>query len=302
MPRLRSLVRVVQTDAHEGPTYVPDEDALYFTSLPRPRVDVKRLQLHGDDLERETRDVTVVRADASGANGMAAGPDGRLVVCEQGSLERPARIALVDPATGAAETLVEEWGGRPLNSPNDVVVKGDGTIWFTDPAYGFLQGFRPEPQLGDFVYRHDPRTGRTSAVTDGFDKPNGLAFSPDERVLYVGDSGANQTPGSFHPARPHRMEAFDVLGGRRLAGRRLLAVIAPGCPDGIKVDGAGRVYVSSLSGVQVFDPAGEPLGEIPVAGAVNFAWGGRDGDVLFITADTAIWAAVLDHPHRLEEA
>src|SRR4051794_6914102 len=202
MPRLRSLVRVVQTDAHEGPTYVPDEDALYFTSLPRPRVDVKRLQLHGDDLERETRDVTVVRADASGANGMAAGPDGRLVVCEQGSLERPARIALVDRATGAAETLVEEWGGRPLNSPNDVAVKGDGTIWFTDPAYGFLQGFRPEPQLGDFVYRHDPRTGRTSVVTDGFDKPTAWPSRRTSASSTSATRAPTRRPGPFTPRGP----------------------------------------------------------------------------------------------------
>jgi gluconolactonase len=302
MPRLQSLVRVVQVDAHEGPVYVADEDALYFTSLPRPQVDIKRLQLHGDDLERDADDVTVVRADASAANGMALGPDGRLVVCEQGDLSRPARIARLDRATGAAESVVDGWGGQPLNSPNDVVVKGDGTVWFTDPTYGFLQGFRPGPQLGDFVYRHDPRSGRTTVVADAFDKPNGLAFSPDERVLYIGDSGANQAPGSFHPARPHHVEAFDVLGGRRLAARRLLAVTTPGLPDGIKVDGAGRIYISSSSGVQVFDPGGEPLGEIPVPGAVNFAWGGRNRDVLFITADTAIWAAVLDHPHRPEEA
>jgi gluconolactonase len=286
-----SLELVARTDAHEGPVYVAAEHAFYFTSLPRridgaPRVEIRRLRL-------ETGAVTVVREQANAANGMALGPDGRLVVCEQGSPTDLARISLVDRVTGEAQTLVDGWRGLPLNSPNDVVVRSDGTVWFTDPSYGFLQGFRPSPQLGDFVYRHDPATGRTTVVADGFDKPNGLAFSPDERTLYVGDSGANQTAGSFHPGRPHHVEAFDVVDGGRLAGHRLVAVIAPGFPDGLKVDAAGRLYVSSASGVQVLTPGGEPLGEIRVPGAVNFAWGGPGRNVLYVTDDAAIWAAHL---------
>jgi gluconolactonase len=131
-------------------------------------------------------------------------------------------------------------------------------------------------------------------VADGFDKPNGLAFSPDEAVLYVTDSGANQEPGSYHVRRPHHIVAFDVRDGRHLANQRLLAVTTPGFPDGIKVDDAGRVYASAFSGVQVFSPAGDLIGEIRLPGAVNFAFGGPAGNVLFITADTAVWAAVLD--------
>jgi gluconolactonase len=282
------LVRVVETDAHEGPVYVADEDALYFTSLPLdgPVVDIKRVAL--DDGR-----VTVVRADANAANGMALDLDGRLVVCEQGTLSEHARISRVDRASGEAETVLDAWGGLPLNSPNDVVVRNDGTIWFTDPAYGHLQGFRPEPQLGDVVYRHDPRTGRTSVVADSFDKPNGLCFSPDESVLYVTDSGAK-----------HHILAYDVRDGRHLVGERLFAVITPGFPDGIKVDADGRVYASSFSGVQVFTPAGDLIGEIHLPGAVNFTFGGADRRVLFITADDAIWAAALAvaGPHRLKGA
>lgn len=90
-----------------------------------------------------------------------------------------------------------------MNSPNDVVVAGDGAIWFTDPSYGHLQGFRPAPEVGDFVYRHDPATGQTAVVGDGFDKPNGIAFSPDERTLYITDSGSNQEPGSYYVDRAH---------------------------------------------------------------------------------------------------
>src|SRR5215207_4707297 len=297
------LVRVVETDAHEGPVYVPEEDALYFTTLRHPGempgssspvVDVKRIALDGERLPLDPDRVSIVRADANVANGMTLDLDGRLVACEQGSRTRAAALTALDRDTGRLETLAEGWRGIPLNSPNDVVARSDGSIWFTDPSYGHLQGFRPEPALGDYVYRLDPRTGRLSVVADSSDKPNGLAFSPDESVLYVGDSGANQEPDSYHPARPHHVKAFDVIDGRRLANERLLSVTNPGFPDGIKVDADGRVYASSFSGVQVFERAGDLIGEIRLPGAVNFCFGGESRNVLFITTDTAVWAAVLN--------
>ncbi len=297
------LVRVVETDAHEGPVYAPDEDALYFTTLPKPgdvpapgfpTAQVKRLALDGERFPIEPDRVSTVREAANLANGMTLDLEGRLLACEQGTRSQHAAITRYYPASGAIETLVDEWGGLRLNSPNDIVVKGDGTIWFTDPAYGHLQGFRPEPLVGDFVYRFDPATGCLTVVADSFDKPNGLAFSPDERILYIGDSGANQEPGSYYPSRPHHIRAFDLVDGRRLENDCLFSVTTPGFPDGIKVDAAGRVYASSASGVQVFDPDGDLLGEIALPGAVNFAFGGPDRNVLFITTDDAVWAAVLD--------
>jgi gluconolactonase len=291
--RSASLVCVVETNAHEGPVYVTSEDALYFTTVPHgrssdgPRVDIERLAL-------ADRRVTTVREDANVANGMTLGPDGRLVVCEQGSLDRPARIASVDSGTGAAETVVDNWNDLRLNSPNDVVVASDGAFWFTDPTYGYLQGFRPEPLVPDRVYRYDPASEQLDVVADSLDKPNGLALSPDESVLYVTDSGANQEPDSLNDNRAHEIVAFDVVHGRRLAGRRVFAEVSPGFPDGIKVDTEGRVYSSSFSGVQVFDPGGERLYEIELPGAVNFTFGGPGRDVLFITTDTAVWAAELN--------
>ncbi|HEY3241368.1 MAG TPA: SMP-30/gluconolactonase/LRE family protein, partial [Acidimicrobiia bacterium] len=220
--------------------------------------------------------------------------EGRLVVCEQGTPADHARVSRLDLAAGTHETLIDAWRGLRLNSPNDVVVKGDGTVWFTDPSYGHLQGFRPEPQTGDHVYRYDPATGVLSVVADSFVKPNGLAFSPDESVLYITDSGANQEPGSYHVGLPHHIVAFDLAGGRHLRNSRLFAVTTPGFPDGIKVDREGRVYASAFSGVQVFSPDGDLIGEIHLPGAVNFTFGGPDGNVLFITTDTAVWAAVLN--------
>lgn len=263
--------KLADVDAHEGPVYVAEEDALYFTSVPAPAVAIKRLAL-------TTGEISVVREDANKANGMTLAPDGRLVVCEQGERRDRARISLVDRRSGRAETVVDDWNGRPFNSPNDVVVTGDGAIWFTDPSYGHLQGFRPPPQLDDVVYRHDPRTGETAVVASGFDKPNGLAFSPGERLLYVGDSGD----------LTHHIEAFDVVDGHVLARRRLFAVIESGYPDGLKVDRRGRVYCAGPNGVEVFEPGGRRIAAIAVPGAVNIAFG--DGRI-YITADTAVWSA-----------
>jgi gluconolactonase len=269
--------RVVATDAHEGPVFVVDENALYFTSLPHrnggpPIVAIKRVDL-------ASHRISVVRADANVANGMTLDPSGCLLVCEQGTLSHPAQISRLDRSDGHLETVIESYNGKPLNSPNDIVVKSDGTTWFTDPSYGWLQGFRPEPELPDSVYRFDPLTGEIDCVASSFDHPNGLAFSPNESVLYVGDSG-----------EPHHVKAFDVVDWRRLENERVFAVIQPGYPDGLKTDAAGRVYVSSFAGVQVFDPDGVPLDLIPVRDSVNFAFA---GDALLITNDTAIWKADL---------
>jgi gluconolactonase len=279
------LVKVADVDAHEGPVYVRGEHALYFTSLP-PRAQVKRLDLASGQ-------VSVVDVELRAPNGMALDRAGRLVICEQGAVDSPAGIVRHNLAARTTERLVDRFGDSALNSPNDIVAKSDGTIWFTDPSYGHLQGFRPAPEVGDNVYRYEPRSGRLQVVADSFVKPNGLAFSPHEQTLYITDSGANQEPGSFHPGLPHHIVAFDVRDGRHLGPGRLFAVTTPGFPDGLKVDAAGRVFASSFSGVQVFNPAGDLIGEIHLPGAVNFCFGGPRRSVLYITADTGVWAAEL---------
>lgn len=270
------LERIAEVDAHEGPVYVAEEDALYFTTVPTDSVAIKRLDLTSGD-------VTVLVDDANRANGMALDRRGRLVICEQGTLTEPARISRLDRRSGERETVVDQVDGLPLNSPNDVVLRADGTIWFTDPSYGYLQGFRHEPAAPDRVYRIDPRTRVATAVADGFDKPNGLAFSLDQRTLYVADNGA-----------PHHLLAFDVQDDGSLSGRRVVAVGTPEHPDGVKVDTEDRIYASSRHGIEIFAPSGEVLGGIELPGAVNFTFGGRGGDTLYITADTALWAVQLD--------
>jgi gluconolactonase len=284
-----SLARVVDVDAHEGPVYSAREDVLYFTTVPRrdardvPRVSIERLQLDGLRFPLEPDRVTTVREEANVANGMSLDRDGSLLVCEQGTFATPARISRLDPETGSTETVVDGLGGFRLNSPNDVVVASDGSIWFTDPSYGRLQGFRPAPELADLVYRYDPSSDRLAIAADAFDKPNGLALSPDESVLYVADNG-----------KPHHLLAFDVGRGGLLSRRRVFAAGTPAHPDGLKVDTEGRIYASALGGIHVFDPSGLLLGEISLPGAVNFTFGGPDANVLFITADSAIWAAALN--------
>src|SRR4051794_37520554 len=180
-----TLRLITRTDAHEGPVHAADEAALYFTSLPAAgRVAIRRLDL-------ATGEVGTVVPDANRANGMTMDHEGRLVICEQGGFDRPARITRLDRRTLAVETLTDAFEGRPLNSPNDVVVARDGAVWFTDPSYGHLQGFRPAPALPDRIYRLDG--ARLEVAADGFDKPNGLAFSPANRVVLTRDARPGQT-------------------------------------------------------------------------------------------------------------
>ena len=293
--RFQRLV-LTETNAHEGPVYVAAEHALYFTTVPEPglkNIAIKRLQLAGEEFPFEARALDTVQFPSNMANGMTLDRDGRLVICEQGTRETPGRISRMDLKTRAVETVVDQWRGLRFNSPNDVVVKSDRTVWFTDPNYGEIQGFKGAPEVGAYVYRHNPATGETSVAADSFNKPNGLAFSPDESVLYITDTGANQAPGTYFVGLPHHVRAFDVHDGRHLRNERLFAVVSPGVPDGIKLDTQGHVYTSSATGVQVFTPVGNRLGEIMAPGAANFTFGGPQNDVLFILGDMLIWQAKL---------
>jgi gluconolactonase len=296
-PRLEELVK---TDAHEGPVYLRDQDALYFTTVPRtlgvPLAGWKEVSIRRFDVA--SGGLSTLREVSNMANGMTLDREGRLLVCEQGTKTARARISRIDLSTdlhrGEQETVVDEWFGLTFNSPNDIVVKSDGTVWFTDPSYGYLQGSKDQPLVGDFVYRYDPATGEITVVADSFNKPNGLAFSPGEEILYINDSAAIQGPGTYYVNLPHHIRAFDVAGGRQLTNDRLVAVVSPGIPDGLKTDSAGRIYSSSSTGVKVYDPQGRLLGEILVPGSSNFCFGGPENNRLFILNDTAIWAATLN--------
>lgn len=292
------LAVLAHTNAHEGPVYVLAEQALYITTLPvasniplagSKQVAIKRLDLDTAQFPFQVRAEYTVIENANMANGMTLDSQGRLLICEQGTRVAPACISRMDLASAARVTLVDSWRGLRFNSPNDLVVKRDGTVWFTDPSYGALQQFKDAPMIGDYVYRYDPASDQIAVVADSFNKPNGLAFSPDESILYINDSAAIQGPGSYYPNLPHHLRAFDVIDGRHLARDRLFAVVTPGVPDGLKVDCDGNVYSSSASGLQVFNPVGDLIGEILAPGVANFCFGGPERNVLLLMADTLIY-------------
>ena len=177
-----------------------------------------------------------------------------------------------------------------LNSPNDVVVKSDGTVWFTDPSYGILNDYEGHKAISEIgacnVYRLDPDDGSLSVVAGDFVRPNGLAFSPDETTLYIADSSV-----THDPAGNHHIRAFDVVDGKQLGHGRVFTQINPGFPDGFRVDVDGRIWCSSGDGVQVFAPDGTRLGKIRVPEHVsNLCFGGLKKNRLFITATTSVYA------------
>lgn len=235
----------------------------------------------------DTGTTRVVVADAEFANGRTLGLAGEVLQCSHGRrlVER-----LVDDRTptGRVETLVDRCYGVRFNSPNDVVVRSDGSVWFTDPPYGLIQpaeghGGEQEYQ-GCHVFRVG-LDGALSAVVTDIQHPNGLAFSPDESLLYVTDtSRAVAGHGDGHHIRVH-----DVVGDTCSPGR-VFAVVEPGVPDGLRVDELGNVWTSTGDGVQVLSPDGEPLVHVPVPGPVgNLCFGGPDGRTLFVVACEALF-------------
>jgi gluconolactonase len=253
----------------EGPLWEPD-GSLRFQ-------DIKAERSYRLDPDRS---VHLLREKTGAANGQTFGPDGSIVFCEQNG-RRVSRLSLAD---GAIEPIAEIWSGGHLNSPNDIVCRSDGLIYFTDPPYGVAPAERTLHFQGVFAIDLCRRGGDPlRLLADDFEKPNGLAFSPDERTLYVCDT-----------ARYH-IRAFDVEpdGSLRVGSSRVFARLdpgQPGGPDGMKVDRAGRVYAAVALGVWVFEPDGQLLGILSLpARPANLAWTDRDARGLAITAVDAVY-------------
>jgi gluconolactonase len=261
----------------EGPVYLPGEDAVIWSDIPGNRI------LRWD---AATGAVRVHAQDVEFTNGRALDLAGRVVTCSHGhrAIER------TEP-DGSTRLLVDRWNGVRLNSPNDVVVKSDGTIWFTDPAYGIIQaheGHLGEREYDDhWVFRFDPASGRLDPVVLDVEEPNGLAFSPDESLLYVSDTSAALGRDSRDG---HHIRAYDVFDGRRVKNGRVFAAVEPGVADGFRVDVAGNVWTSSADSVQVFGPDGVRRGAVPVPETVgNLCFGGPDRATLFVAATTGLY-------------
>ena len=264
----------------EGTTWVPDRDMVIWSDFFNNRI----MQWS------ESEGVGVFRQPSNRVNGNTIDLEGRVVSCETSG-----RKVVREELDGTITTVADRYDGGRFTSPNDVVVKSDGSIWFTDPSYGILvpgigDGEMPE-QERDRVYRVDPETGQVDSVCEDFDKPNGLAFSPDESLLYIADSG--RTHGEF---RNHLVMRFDVSdGGASIENPAVLAVVDPGVPDGMRVDTDGNLYVAAGDGVQVFSPSGDLLGKILTPDVVtNCAFGMPDYQTLFIAATECVWKVRLD--------
>jgi gluconolactonase len=195
---------------------------------------------------------------------------------------------------GTTHVLVDSYAGVALNSPNDLVVKSDGTIWFSDPPYGIAsdrEGHRAESEIGhNHVYRFDPATGELGIATAELEDPNGLAFSPDESLLYVSDTSQARFP----LTGKHHIKVFDVKGGRSLQGGRVFADVRPGLSDGFRLDAQGWLYTSSGDSVQVYHPDGTLMARIGVPEKVgNLTFGGPQRNRLYICASTSLYRITL---------
>ena len=262
----------------EGPVYFGDGRYLLWSDIPNNRI-LK--------WEEETGAVSIYRKPSNFANGHTRDRHGRLIGCEHGG-RRVYRVEY----DGSITTLMDSFDGKRLNSPNDVVVKSDGSIWFTDPTFGILgdyEGYKAEPELPMNVYRYDPDAGKATVAAEGVLGPNGLAFSPDEKLLYIVESRGV-------PNR--KMLAYDVTdGGRKLANKRVLFDAGPGgSPDGFRVDVDGNLWCGwgmgspDLDGVMIFAADGKPIGRIALPErCANLCFGGLKRNRLFMAASQSVY-------------
>jgi gluconolactonase len=254
----------------EGPAYSRTWRSLLFSDIPNDRV------LRFDEI---TGAVGVWRQPAGYANGRTIDRQGRVISCEQGT-----RAVTRTEFDGTVTVLADRWDGRRLNSPNDVVVRADGTVWFTDPSYGIdsdYEGIRaPSETDGCHVYRVD-LDGSVVRVADDFERPNGLAFSADERQLYIVDT------------RRKHIRRFDV-DANRLSGGEVLAECDAGSFDGIRIDHQNRIWAAAHDGLHCFDPAdGTLLGKLRLPEiCANFTFGGPKGNILYVTASNTLFSVM----------
>jgi gluconolactonase len=254
----------------EGPVWIAEEKCLLFSDIPTDRI-----------FRLASRRVEIFREPSGNSNGLTRDRKGRLIACEHGN-RRVTRTG----KNGSIEILADEFQGKKLNSPNDVITKSDGAIYFTDPSYGIKPDEQEQPVQG--VYHLSPDGKELSLVADDLARPNGLAFSPDEKKLYIDDS-----------ERRH-IRVFNVQDDGSLSGGAVLHdmnVSTPGAPDGMKVDVEGHVYCTGAGGVWVFDAQGKHLGTIVTPEKPsNCAWGDDDWQSLYITAVTSVYKIRVNTP------
>jgi gluconolactonase len=263
----------------EGPAYFPAQRSLVWSDIPNDRM------LRFDEATGETG---AFRAPAGYSNGNTVDREGRLVSCEHGN-----RRVTRTEHDGSITVLAERFEGKRFNSPNDVVVRSDGSIWFTDPAYGIdsdYEGHKAESEIGAcHVYRVDPRSGAIRIAADDFVRPNGLAFSPDERLLYIADTGVSNMKDG-----PKHIRVFRVADDGKLSGGEVFADCTNAVFDGFRLDTEGRIWSSAGDGVHCLEPDGTLIGKVLVPERVaNVVFGGPKRNRLFICATTALYAVLV---------
>lgn len=259
----------------EGPVWFADQDCLLVSDLPNDRI-LRWTESGGGSVFREPSNF---------ANGHTRDREGRLLGCSHRG-----RCITRTELDGSITVLADRYRGKRLNSPNDIVCKSDGTIWFSDPHYGIntdYEGGRQQAELPANLYRLDPRDNSLTVVADDFEGPNGLCFSPDERLLYVAESGVQ-----FAADPVQHIRAFDVAkDGKTLRNGRAFHKVQPGFTDGLRCDEAGRIWSSAADGVHCIDPSGTLLGRIKVPFTVaNLTFGGRNRSRLFLCASQTLFA------------
>ena len=264
----------------EGPAWFAAGRYLVCSDIPNNRM------LRYDETDGS---VSVFRNPSNCSNGNTVDRQGRLVSCEHW-----ARRVTRTEHDGSITVIADRYDGKRFNSPNDVVVKSDGSIWFTDPPYGHLSDYEGEKGSSEIgsnnVYRVDPASGKVTAVCTDFDKPNGLAFSPDEKYLYIADTGASHKPGGNKHIR--RFEVKD--GGQALGKSMIFADCTAGLFDGFRVDRDGRIWTSAGDGVHCYLPDGTLIGKILIPELVaNVTFGGAKLNRLFICGTTSLYSAYL---------
>jgi gluconolactonase len=260
----------------EGPAYFPAGRYLIWSDIPNNRI------LRYDECDGN---VSVFRQPSNNTNGHTVDRQGRLISCEH--LGRRVSRTEID---GTITVIADRYQGKKLNSPNDVVVKSDGSIWFTDPAYGIdwdYEGERNPSEIGAcHVYRVDPQTAEVTAVATDFVRPNGLAFSPDESKLYIADTGATHVENG-----PRHIRVFDVVDGKKLKGGEVFATCTAGLFDGFRLDEEGRIWSSAFDGVHCYEPDGTLIGKIKVPEIVaNVCFGALRRNRLYICGTTSLYA------------
>ena len=259
----------------EGPVWLGDTRSLVWSDIPNNRM------LRWDE---ETGATSVFRKPSNYANGHTRDRQGRIVSCEHGGR----RISRTE-YDGTVTTVADSFQGKRLNSPNDLVVKSDGSIWFTDPTFGILgryEGTKATPESPMNVYRVDA-SGAIELAVEGINQPNGLAFSPDEKILYIVESRSD----------PRKILAYDIVDGRKAVNGRVFIDAGPGTPDGFRVDVDGNLWCgwgmgeAGLDGVHIFNPDGKRIGRIDLPErCANLCFGGVHRNRLFMAASTSVYS------------